>query len=536
MRTFIVLFLVAVAAIRLSIIGFLELMPDEAYYHMWSERLDWSYYSKGPGVAALMHLSTALFGNTEFGLRFFSPVLGLGAALLLTSLARRMYGNAAAFWTAVLISVIPIFNVGGILMTIDPPSIFFWVATMLCVWLALEESPRGRAYWVLAGFCVALGFLCKYTNALQLLSVAIVLLWVPRWRGELRRGGFWTMCALACLGAIPPIIWNANHAWITASHLLERGGFDSDGFKWTSFLEYLVSQAGVYSPLIFIGLLIALIRGWRDAYGHKPGRAERARFLLAFTLPILVFYSVLALRRPGEPNWTALAYPSLCVLAAMLWHERAGVSRGAAAFAILALLLGLVGSVVIIDTDIARRFGVTWNYKHDPGGRLRGWMATADAVTAVRKQVEKDLGGKVFLIADSYQLAAEMNFYLPERRIEQPGHPPVYLPESQEILNQFSFWGRYDEFTEPVAPAAAAAPKPGDPPANEMPELMGENKFVGRNALFVSDNPLRVQPPSVLMQSFEEWKFVGRYEIRRRGQPLRVLTFFVLNRYQGMSL
>jgi 4-amino-4-deoxy-L-arabinose transferase-like glycosyltransferase len=536
MRTFVILFLVAVAAIRLSIIGFLELMPDEAYYYMWSERLDWSYYSKGPGVAALMHASTAFFGISEFGLRFFSPVLGLGTALLLTSLARRMYGNATALWTAVLVSVIPIFNVGGILMTIDPPSIFFWVASMVCVWLALERSPGGRVFWVLAGFSVALGFLCKYTNALQLLSVAIALLWVPRWRGELRRGGFWTMCAVACLGAIPPLIWNANHAWITTTHLIERGGFDSNGFKPTAFLEYLGAQALVFSPLIFIGLMIGLLRGWKEARGHKPGRAERARFLLAFTLPILAFYTILALRRPGEPNWTALAYPSLCVLAAMLWHERATVSRGAGIFAVVALLLGLVGSVVIIDTDIARRFGITWwEYKKDPSGRLRGWIATADTVAAVRKQVEKDLGEKVFLIAGKYQLAAELNFYLPDRRIEQPGHPPVYLPETQEIQNQFSFWGRYDEFSEPVAAAGAPAPKPGDPPANEMPELMGENKFIGRSALFFTDDPFR-RPPSPLEQSFEEWKVVGRYDIRRRGQPLRTLTFFVLKNYQGMSL
>jgi hypothetical protein len=535
MRAFVVLFLVAVAAIRLSIIGFLELMPDEAYYHMWSERLDWSYYSKGPGVAVLMRASTALFGNTEFGLRFFSPILGLGAALLLTALARRLYGNAAAIWTAVLVSVIPIFNVGGILMTIDPPSVFFWVATIYFVWLGLEQSPGGKGYWALAGFSVALGFLCKYTNALQLLSVAIALLWVPRWRGELRRRGFWTMCAVACLGAIPSIIWNADHAWITTTHLLERGGFDSNGFKWSAFLEFIGAQALVYSPLIFIGLMIALGRGWKEACGHKPGRAERARFLLAFTLPILALYAILALRRPGEPNWTALAYPSLCVLAAMVWHERASVSRGAGVFVVVAVLVGLVFSVVIIDTDVARRAGIAVGYKRDPGGRLRGWMATADAVAAVRKQVEKELGQKVFLITDKYQLAAEMNFYLPDRRVEQPGHPPVYLPETQEIQNQFSFWGRYDEFTEPVAPEAVA-PKPGDPPANEMPEMLGENKFIGRSALFFTDNTNLRRPPSTLEQSFEEWKVVGRYEIRRRGQPLRTLTFFVLNRYQGMSL
>src|SRR5262249_9161660 len=159
--------------------------------------------------------------------------------------------------------------------------------------------------------CIALGFLCKYTNALQILSIFLALLWVPRWRVELRRGGFWLMCLVACLGAIPPIIWNSTHAWITLNHLLERGGFDGEGSKWTAFLEYLGAQMGVYSPLIFVGLMLALWRGWREAFGPKPGRLERARFLLAFTLPIFVFYSLLALRRPGEPNWTALAYPSL---------------------------------------------------------------------------------------------------------------------------------------------------------------------------------------------------------------------------------
>lgn len=533
MRLFVVLFLVAVAAIRLSIIGQDELLGDEAYYHMWSERLDWGYYSKGPGVAAAIRASTSLFGVNEFGVRFWSPIVGLATALLLCSFARRLYGESTATWTAILVSVIPIFNVGGVLMTIDPLSIFFWVAAMYSVWLALEQSPRGTLHWGLAGLAIALGFLCKFTNALQLGCIAIALLWVPRWRGEFFRAGFWTMCAVACLGALPPIIWNANHAWITATHLLERGGFGSSGFKWTAFPEFLGLQAVVYSPLIFIGLLMALGRGWKEASGHKPGRAERARFLLAFSLPILTFYGLLALRRPGEANWPAVAYPSLCVLAVMLWHERASSRRIVGIFVVSALLLAGLMSVIIVDTDVIRRVGIVWPYKKDAAARLRGWHASADAVQAVRKQVERELGQKVFLIADKYQLAAELNFYLPEKRVEQPGHPPVYMPESQEIQNQFSFWGRYDEFTE--APAAQAAPA-NAAPANEQPELLGENQFIGRSALFVTDSANVAAPPTTLERGFEDWKCVARYEIKRRGLPVRTLTFFVLARYQGMSL
>ena len=35
----------------------LDLSPDEAHYWDWSRHLDWSYYSKGPGVAWLIRLS-----------------------------------------------------------------------------------------------------------------------------------------------------------------------------------------------------------------------------------------------------------------------------------------------------------------------------------------------------------------------------------------------------------------------------------------------------------------------------------------------
>ena len=40
----------------------LDLAPDEAHYWDWSRHLDWSYYSKGPGIAWLIRLSCELFG------------------------------------------------------------------------------------------------------------------------------------------------------------------------------------------------------------------------------------------------------------------------------------------------------------------------------------------------------------------------------------------------------------------------------------------------------------------------------------------
>ena len=75
-------FLFCLTAIRLTLLGTTDLSFDEAHYWMWSDRLAPAYFSKGPGVAFAIRASTALFGDSEFGVRFWSPILGAATCLL----------------------------------------------------------------------------------------------------------------------------------------------------------------------------------------------------------------------------------------------------------------------------------------------------------------------------------------------------------------------------------------------------------------------------------------------------------------------
>src|SRR5947208_12906726 len=67
----------------------LDLAPDEAHYWDWSRHLDWSYYSKGPLVAYLIHFSVAvagpwserLTGSAMLAVRL--PAVACGSLLLL---------------------------------------------------------------------------------------------------------------------------------------------------------------------------------------------------------------------------------------------------------------------------------------------------------------------------------------------------------------------------------------------------------------------------------------------------------------------
>src|SRR6201995_590219 len=110
------LFIAGLTIIRLTLLATTDLEADEAHYWMWSERLAPAYFSKGPGVAFAIRASTALFGNNEFGVRFFSPVLAAATTLLLFYLARRLFSVNAAFWLVIALNVTPIFNIGAFLM------------------------------------------------------------------------------------------------------------------------------------------------------------------------------------------------------------------------------------------------------------------------------------------------------------------------------------------------------------------------------------------------------------------------------------
>ena len=116
-------FLLGLTVIRFTLLGTTDLSFDEAHYWMWSDRLAPAYFSKGPGEAFAIWASTAIFGDSEFGVRFWSPVLGAATSLLVYYFTRKLFSEKAGFWLVIALNAIPLFNVGNLVMTIDPLSI-----------------------------------------------------------------------------------------------------------------------------------------------------------------------------------------------------------------------------------------------------------------------------------------------------------------------------------------------------------------------------------------------------------------------------
>jgi hypothetical protein len=250
-------------------------------------------------------------------------------------------------------------------------------------------------------------------------------------------------------------------------------------------------------------------------------------FLFWFGLPVFLFYSLLSLNKAAAPNWDALAMLGFGLLAIYFWWERFEEHAAWRICAGAALSIGLFMSMFALDTDLLRAAGLR-PWRSDPSDRMRGWKSATHAVEQIRSDLETKLGEKLFLIADARDRASEIAFYLRDKRPAQPGHPPVYIVETQDLVNQFSFWPRYDEFVE--AKPGTSAPENG-----VYTEESGINLFEGRSALFIRQGE-NERPPHNIRAGFQSTELVDTIEVRRYGELIRTWKVFLCRNYRPLPL
>ena len=184
--------------------GIIGLSEDEAYQWLWSKHLALSYYSKPPGIALIQWAGTSLFGDTSFGVRFFSPVFAAILSLLVFRFLAREAGARAAFCLLLVTFATPLLVVGSVLMTVDPPLVLCWMWAVVAGWRAVQPDGKTRD-WLVAGLALGLGFLCKYTAALQIVCWALFFaMYAPAWV-HLKKAGPW-LALVVFAGCTLPVV------------------------------------------------------------------------------------------------------------------------------------------------------------------------------------------------------------------------------------------------------------------------------------------------------------------------------------------
>ena len=323
--------------IRCVAAGLLPLyFGDEPYYWHWSQNLAWGYFDHPPAVAFLIRAGTALFGDTEFGVRFFGLALSIPATLCVWRTGTLLLGGsengarAALFFNLTLMV-----HAVTILATPDAPLIFCSAAF---IWAVAEaEAGRNGRWWLAAGLFAGLGLLSKYTILFVGAGVFFWLVLTASGRRWLKTPWPWLGGAIAALVFSPNVIWNVTHEGGGAlGFQFGRLGFTGRG-RWYYLPQFIGEQLLLASPFI---LILAMAGLWRATVSR-----DQPRFLLATLLwPLIVFFVIYVFVDRIHRNWCDVVYPALAITAADAFRTAGSrfVRRAAvpAASVILAIVYG----------------------------------------------------------------------------------------------------------------------------------------------------------------------------------------------------
>jgi 4-amino-4-deoxy-L-arabinose transferase-like glycosyltransferase len=510
--------IVALLLFRLAYIasGTIELSKDEAYQWLWSKHLALSYYSKPPGIALIQFAGTSIWGDTQFGVRFFSPVFAAILSLVMLRFMARQAGPRQAFLLLVILSCVPLMGIGTILMTIDPPLVMFWMFSLVAGWRAVQANGK-ILHWLLAGLATGLGFLCKY-NAMYLIVcwTLFFALWKPA-RIHLRKPGPYMALLMIALCTIPVIVWNSQHGWITAHHVADNAALKKNWKPTTA--EFTGIEFAMLNPVIFVGMIWAALAFWRR-------RQEQPLMLFFFCMgaPVFAGHWLYSLHSRVQPNWIAPSIVPLCSLMLLYWDARwregqVMVKR----WFITAVIVGVAMLAPMHDTRMLMKlFGPQAPGELDPLRRVRAWSETAATVETARKKLASE-GPPAFIIADHYGMAGEFSFYIPEARNTVKEMPLVYSVSSAEPRNQLFFWPEY-RYTQTRKGQNAIYVTELNPYSLEKGWIWKWLK--GKKPTYAQQQEAPPNAPPQIYQHFESVADLGVYEIRRDNRTLRRVRLF----------
>ncbi|MFA6915463.1 MAG: glycosyltransferase family 39 protein [Parachlamydiales bacterium] len=397
--------------------GYVGLGPDEAQYWTWSRHIDWGYYSKPPGIALQIAAGTAIFGDTELGVRFGSLVLA--ACIPLTIYALTFMGGLSriiAFWAALAFAFSPLGMMSSLLAITDVGMALSWV--LAAYWMIRCLRQNAEVNYIIPGLLIACGAIFKWPVYFFWTAVALGMLFLPALRSRTVIYGF----LISLLGLVPVLIWNIQHDWVTFRHVgvTIAGGHGAELgttlLMKGNVLEFLGAQMLLVSPILFILMLC----GWVYVYRHRKveiplllrwGALTSSAFVAAFTAA--------ACLQKIQGNWCVFAY--LIVFPLIVWISLKWARIG--------IIFSLLLCVLLLSVPFLQDNGIGLGLRWSPFKHNMGWGKLSPGLLQKGYNPAKD-----FLFGESYQTTSLLSFYGPEQK------KAYFLNLEGARHNQFDIW------------------------------------------------------------------------------------------------
>jgi dolichol-phosphate mannosyltransferase len=399
-------------ALRLAYLGSVELLPEEAYYWNYSRHLDIGYLDHPPMVAWLIRLGTALFGQSQFGVRIGALGCGIIASLFVYRLTRNLFNEASALRALLLAQTLPFFFLSGLLITPDAPLTAAWAASLYYLERALLGGSRGA--WWLAGVALGVGAISKYSIGLLVPVTLVFMLWDAEARRWWRRFEPYGAALLAAAIFSPVILWNAEHGWASFAFQTSRRIAEASRFA----LHKLVASALVLiTPTGVLAVAVACT-GDTGAGADDIGAPRRRLFIrLAVLLPLAIF-AIFSLRHDVKLDWTGAPWTAALPLIAVGMIPAKAPLSGIKAWIRAAWTPTLVTMLLIYGAGL--HYLVLGLPGLGYGKHIEllpvGWREFSRQIVDTAAQIRTQTGVEPLIVGmDRYAIASELAFYGAER-------------------------------------------------------------------------------------------------------------------------
>lgn len=478
----------------------IPIMPFEAYLRMCAHRLDVAFFDGPAGPAMLVYWGGKLFANDLFAFRWSAPLFALFATVIVYIFGKKLYGSWAGLASALLVNILPSFQISSVRLEGTLPALAFWSLGVLCVWNALKTS--NWRWWVGGGIALALGLQFSYWLLLMPLGCILCIFGKRSYLSGFSIGGCAILLCFSFIGLAGPLEWNIRQNWIPFS-----------GWTWQTFFTAEMWGADGWSDLFaqlsppgacLVGISLIL------CFRNIP-LSLRARFLAAFIAPPLAATLLLIFHDTSEGPLLFAVMP-LFVWFGGWWQRTFRVFSWGSAVACAAAAVYSMLALMALPSHM------------DKGLQIAA--LTVEKIARIQCAAFPLQLGKMFLIGETPTIVAEFEYALDQidrvRRIRRPFYE-IFLRESPDLSNQFRLWPSYADFykTETLS----------DPLFTEQ---KGVNRYLGRSALYITSE--RGLLPQAISAAFEKVIPLHTLEIRRKDHVRRQLNVYLCYNYQTLPL
>ena len=285
-------FLLPITILLLSILNIIqgsytELLPDEAYYWVYSQDMNWGFFDHPPFVAVWVTISNFLFTD-ELGVRFFSAISFSFMLYLVWFTIDHPSKNKYSWLFLLLFLSTALLNVYGFITTPDTPLLFFFALFLWSYKLYLNKKST-FVYFILSIAITGMMY-SKYQGVL-----VIFFIFLSNWK-LVKDYKIWLVCFGALILYMPHIYWQyINDFPSIRYHLYERASVATYKFEYT--LMHIVNAIAILG-FTFIIIYKAFFKGIKSNNIFHRG-------LNSIVLGFFFFFLISSFRGHVQAQWIA---------------------------------------------------------------------------------------------------------------------------------------------------------------------------------------------------------------------------------------